>query len=125
MKVSSGVTSYLYDINRSATQRRGADDVSSNSRSNYLLEGQREEKIHAPVEQVVEGEVLNGYHGDEIERVLNYSQAQQYDAAPDNSAQQSENTTRANYAAEQYQTIGLVDDQVAVLSLGRRVDYYA
>lgn len=123
MRISSGVTSYLYDANRQAVQRRGPDELASDTQKTQLLEGQREEKINPPVEQVVEGEVIDGYYDAQADNVLKFSQTHPHEEDQE-AFPQDRLSSKANHALTQYQAIDLVEDPMSVLMQGQRIDFY-
>jgi len=127
MKISSGVTSYVYDLNRDAAQKRRFDDVTSTPQQSRLVDDKAikaKEKSATLVETVVEGEVLNQSPYDlQSDETLRYSQVSQ-------SAEAGfvENNERMGFktahALEQYRA-HFISDEFSQNSLqGRQIDLY-
>jgi hypothetical protein len=113
MKISSGATSYLYDIHRDAGQKRRFDDVVSRENNSRLIEGKREQKISPPVEQVVEGEYLGHRFDTQIDDVLKFTHTSS-----------DKPGSKASHALEQYRVYGFSDNVDYNAGQGRQIDYY-
>ena len=125
MKVSSSLTSYIYDKQKDAAQKRQPEDVNAYERQNRLIEGDPSaaENSHPPVEQVVEGEWLGDFYDTSYEDVLknNHAHFQQEDDVSYNEQNQS---FRVGQAIEQYQNYAQTDDRENDAVRGRQIDFY-
>ena len=125
MKVSSGLTSYIYDKQRDAAQKRQPEDVNAFERQHRLIEGDHSvtENSHPPVEQTVEGEWLGDFYDTSYEDVLknNHAHFQQEDEVNYNGQNPS---FRAGQAIEQYQAYAQTSDREYEAIRGRQIDFY-
>ena len=124
MRVSSGVTSYLYDIHRQPAQKRSAGgEVSGDTKSSGELAPQKK-TMYSPVEQVVEGEILEGLHEGQVDQIFRAAHA--YSEHDEQSKQpgKEQANARSGYAIHQYQATDVLDDRVVSLGMGHQIDLY-